>query len=122
MSKDKTDDTPELPEFIPLGKVAARLPTRENDGPITAWAVRRWAVVGLRGIKLRTTMVGGCRCTTKRWLLAFFDRLAAQADAFAGPPTDRQRRALERAREDRAALAGTPPKPKPRRRKQPAGP
>ena len=36
----------------------------------------RWALHGVRGVRLKTVKVGRRRCTTRAWLLEFFEQLA----------------------------------------------
>jgi hypothetical protein len=48
---------------------------RKNGKHISRFTCIRWALHGKRGIKLRTTMVGGLRCTCDDWAWDFFERL-----------------------------------------------
>jgi hypothetical protein len=69
-----------------LRQMARRLPhLRENRAvhPSTLW---RWALRGLGGVRLETTMVGGTRVTTEEALRRFFESLAARA-GLDHPPT-----------------------------------
>ena len=85
------------------------LPLRPNGKRGSRPTVYRWAYTGVRGVKLRTLCVGGVRCTTRTWLLQFFEELSGDAAApTAAPPrrTPTQRdRARERAHRE-AAEAG----------------
>lgn len=63
-------DVPKLPE-VPPG------PTGE---PYSVKSVHRWCTVGMNGVKLRFSKTGA-RCTTRRWLKEFFDRVAAAESA-----------------------------------------
>lgn len=95
-------------QLIPLAKVPQLkwMPTRRRRKRLALSTVYRWSGPGVRGVKLRTVCVGGCRCTTKDWLWAFFNALAggpAAADRPATPAAgrrdhDRAERELDAAR------------------------
>ncbi len=62
---------------------AAKLPNLpirrggKRPHPATIW---RWALHGVRGIKLESIMCGAVRCTSAEALQRFFDRLTAQSE------------------------------------------
>lgn len=67
----------ERERLIPLAEVPSLewLPRRKGK-KIHLSTIHRWAANGARGRKLRTAMVGGCRCTRESWLESFFEELA----------------------------------------------
>jgi hypothetical protein len=71
-----------------------------HPSPATSY---RWALKGLRGVKLETVMLGGRRYTSREAVTRFFNRLSqAQAAATPGPSQQRVEqiaRAAERAAE-----------------------
>ena len=72
---------------IPLTRVPGLkgLPPRRGNTRLHVRTVFRWALTGVRGVRLRTTLVGGQRCTTLAALQAFLQA----ADAARKPPSDR---------------------------------
>jgi hypothetical protein len=56
------------------------LPRRRGGTRLAIATVHRWSDP-TRPIHLRTTRVGGCRCTTEDWLREFFDRMSGVGDA-----------------------------------------
>jgi hypothetical protein len=60
------------------------LPTRRGGKRIHISCLYRWALYGLRGVRLETIQVGGTTCTSRQALERFFAALAkARSD---GPP------------------------------------
>jgi hypothetical protein len=59
-------------DLIPLERVPALLPNRPDRS-----TVFRWVSKGCCGVRLRTVSVGRTRHTTERWLLEFFEEVAA---------------------------------------------
>lgn len=62
--------------------------------------VFRWVLKGCCGVRLRTVSVGRTRHTTERWLMSFFDEVAAARERSNGAPANgppaRCRRPLKR--------------------------
>lgn len=91
--------TPVLGETLITLEDAAKLAPGYRPGRCASVAaVRRWAMVGMRGTRLETAIAGGRRCTSREALLRFFERLTAARD---GAPERRPRaprRALDAAR------------------------
>ena len=56
------------------------LPRRRGGKKLNVSTVHRWADPK-RPIHLRTTRVGGARCTQENWLREFFDRMAREQPA-----------------------------------------
>ncbi len=61
--------------LLTFGQAAKRLPKIRNDKPVSPATMWRWASVGLRGIRLETTKVGGTTCTSVEALERFFAAL-----------------------------------------------
>lgn len=78
---------PDVNAPIPLTRVPGLkiIPPRRANSRLHVRTVFRWALTGVRGVRLRTTLVGGQRCTTLADLHAFF----AAADAARVPTRDR---------------------------------
>jgi hypothetical protein len=73
--------------------------TRRGGRPAHVSNLYRWALDGLRGVKLETIRVGGTLCTSREALERFFDRLdeAARTNAGRGEISDRRKREMEEA-------------------------
>jgi len=81
-------------ELRPLSYLARKIPNRRGGNGINAATVWRWAQSGCKGIKLRTTFVGGIRMASEADVSTFFDALTAAANGVALPVrTNRQREA-----------------------------
>jgi hypothetical protein len=92
-------------EGLTLAEAAALLPGRKPGKRLYVNTVWRWCVKGLRGVRLRSVLVGGQRLTTRRWLREFLQAMNEARDpGGASPPvirTPRQRQsASERAAEE----------------------
>jgi hypothetical protein len=74
-------------DLIPLERVPALLPNRPDRS-----TVFRWASKGCCGVRLRTVSVGRTRHTTERWLLAFFEEVAAARERAGDAPVVRTSR------------------------------
>ena len=98
----KNGESPEVlrtADLIPLEKVPALLPN-----PPDRSTVFRWVLKGCRGVRLRTVSVGRTRHTTERWLLSFFEEVAAARERTGeAPAVKRIRRARQEARTDAQA-------------------
>ncbi|MEQ8847990.1 DUF1580 domain-containing protein [Botrimarina sp.] len=64
--------------LLPLADVCKLLPNRPHRS-----TVERWRLRGVRGVRLETWLVGGCRYTSYEALDRFFAATTASAD---GPP------------------------------------
>lgn len=75
---------------IPLAQVA-HLPCiprrRGKTGRLHPSTVWRWALKGVRGVRLEVVRVGGTLCTSTQALQRFFDRLADTSPVTGGPHT-----------------------------------
>ena len=107
---DQPDDY--LDELITLRQAAGELPRRRAGRKCALQTLYRWTGPhGCKGIVLRSTQVGCCRVTTRRWLGEFFGALARQrrgetlpSGAPAGPtPTLTSRTPAQRRRANEAA-------------------
>ncbi|TWT86244.1 hypothetical protein Mal64_37830 [Pseudobythopirellula maris] len=86
--------------YLTLAQAAAELPGRPHLSTLHRWRLR-----GVRGVRLRTCVVGGRRFTTHRWLRDFRDATTAAAapgatDATATAP--RRESAIRRAEDELA--------------------
>lgn len=79
-------------EYLTLAEARLRLPGRPHLSTLHRWRLR-----GVRGIKLRTCLVGGRRFTRPEWLQEFIEATSHAGDS-AGWPTDPHR--------ERASLRG----------------
>lgn len=57
-----------LKDLIPQREAAELLP-----GNVAVSTLNRWQRIGIRGVRLKSTMVGGRRYTSAAWLEEFFD-------------------------------------------------
>jgi len=75
------------------------LPIRRAGKRPHAATLWRWALHGVRGVRLESIMCGAVRCTSAEAIARFFNTLTAQAAGTPAPaPTARvDRRAVERA-------------------------
>jgi hypothetical protein len=92
-------------EGLTLAEAAALLPGRKPGKRLYVNTVWRWCVKGLRGVRLRSVLVGGQRLTTRRWLQEFIQAMSEARDPGGSSPpmirTPRQRQsASERAAEE----------------------
>jgi len=94
----------------PLKEALARLPGKPHLS--TGW---RWAMKGIRGIRLETCVIGGHRYTSDEAVQRFVDATTAAHNAGAASPavpideTLRKRRAAIKRAERELAEAGIPP-------------
>lgn len=78
---------------------------RETPGRPHLSTIHRWRLRGVRGVRLRTELVGGRRFTTRRWLREFRAACSAAGDGAAGDnaatptsePTARRQHAIRAA-------------------------
>jgi uncharacterized protein DUF1580 len=83
---------PQSTDLRPLSHLAKKIPNRRGGDGINASTPWRWALSGCRGIRLRTTMVGGIRMASEADFAEFFAAVTAAADGQAAPVrTCRQR-------------------------------
>ncbi len=62
------------------------MPPRRENSRLHVRTVFRWAMQGVRGVRLQTTLVGGQRCTTLADLNAFFAAVDAARQSPSGRP------------------------------------
>lgn len=65
-----------LSESYPLQEAAKRIPPSASGKPVSPATLIRWALYGVRGIKLPTLKVGSHRYTSDKALQAFFEAIA----------------------------------------------
>jgi hypothetical protein len=68
---------------LPLAEAARLLPKRPN--PATLW---RWRTKGVRGVRLRTSMIGGRRYVTRAALREFNEAVTAAAERKSAEPVE----------------------------------
>lgn len=87
----------ETDELLPLARAGRVLNPAAPPHNSTLW---RWALGGVRGVKLETVRIGGRTFTSREALLRFMAALNAPPGAPAppAPPTARARRAAEKLR------------------------
>jgi hypothetical protein len=70
---------PYLDCYLPLREVPDEMPPRRRGSKLALATLYRWSGPrGCKGIILRTVQIGCSRVTTRRWLLVFFEALAAK--------------------------------------------
>ncbi len=90
-------------EIRPLAEWARRLPPLRRGRPVHVSTLWRWAMRGLRGIRLETVLVGGARVTSADALRRFF---ANTGTSPMGPPSNTTTlRNSARSRENASARA-----------------
>ena len=100
--------------LIPLRAAALRCPPGRTGKPRHVSTLHRWALRGVRGVRLATVCIGGVRYTTPEALREFFSAISAQKPSAPqghapnqDDPAERERRAaVARAR---AAVHGLRP-------------
>jgi hypothetical protein len=63
-------------QVLTLSQAAERLPKRPNGKSVHVATIYRWAMTGLRGVRLETLPVGGTICTSAEALQRFAEALA----------------------------------------------
>ncbi|MCE5268690.1 MAG: DUF1580 domain-containing protein [Planctomycetaceae bacterium] len=93
--------------MLSLADAAKTLPFRRSGKRPNISTLYRWALRGIRSIRLETVLIGGQRCTSKEALARFFQRLTREAGGDADTPTfpavrsaARRERAAARASEE----------------------
>ena len=77
---------------IPLTEACKHLPHRDGR-PVHASTIFRWALQGLRGIKLESIKIGGSRCTSLQALARFAERLSREESSQPLPARRSEQRA-----------------------------
>jgi hypothetical protein len=62
-------------ETFPFTKAARLLPRLRNNKPVHASTLWRWAMSGVRGVRLESILIGGVRVTSPAALQRFFEQL-----------------------------------------------
>lgn len=93
-------------EVVSIREATGHVPKR-NGKKVAVSTVWRWAMRGVRGIRLETIVIGGTRRTSLEALQRFFENVTAAADGTAPRArTSRQREAQMRAAERELESAG----------------
>jgi hypothetical protein len=94
-------------ELISFAEAANEVPRRRRGKKCHVSTIHRWAVTGIKGIKLES-IVGGGRCTSREALARFWRRLTEARDGTTPdqkvPPPPRS--PARRRRDSRRAAAG----------------
>jgi hypothetical protein len=77
---------------VTLTQATRHVPSRRQGAKTAVSTVWRWAMRGIRGVKLETLMVGGRRCTSTEALQRFYERVTAATDGTACPSSLSTRR------------------------------
>lgn len=72
--------------YLTLAEVAKLLPGRTKGERVSVDTLWRWCQRGLRGLKLKSVLVGGTRCTTLPWLQEFIEARNQSAQTGAHEP------------------------------------
>jgi Protein of unknown function (DUF1580) len=86
-------------ETFPFTKAARLLPRLRNTKPVHASTLWRWAMSGVRGVRLESLLIGGVRVTSAAALQRFFDRLTQVSRGDPGSSeteSDRQKVRIDR--------------------------
>lgn len=91
-------------DLVPLRRLAPDVPSGRTNGHVHEKTLSRWGRVGLRGVRLELTKVGGTVCSSRSALRRFFARLTALDGLVEEPPgatrlTSRQEQAEREADE-----------------------
>lgn len=99
-------DTPTVDDasYVSLAEAAKVIPGRASGKRVSINTLWRWCTRGVHGIRLRSVLVGGHRCTTRPWLEEFIEAITSAADPpeRLGAPQVRTQRQRQSA-SDRAA-------------------
>lgn len=104
-------------EYLTLTEAARLIPGRRPGKRVSLGTLWRWCTQGLRqGIRLKSVLVGGQRCTTRRWVEEFIEAMtqesrpaATDAPVVVRTPTQRQTASERAAAELKAAWEGRRP-------------
>jgi len=67
-------------DLISLEAACALVPTAKGQKKPHIQTVRRWAKRGIQGLKLKSVMACGRRCTTAEWIAEFLDSIQDPSD------------------------------------------
>jgi hypothetical protein len=95
------DTAQETPLSFSQAAKLEHLPIRRAGKRVRASTLWRWAVHGIRGIKLESIVCGGVRCTSAEAIQRFFEALTASS----APITPAARSAVQRQRAVEKAMA-----------------
>ncbi|QDV74290.1 DUF1580 domain-containing protein [Botrimarina mediterranea] len=97
MRSESTEKPSPDDEHLSLAEAAKTLPGRPHLSTLHRWRLR-----GIRGVRLKTCLVGGRRYTTPRWLREFIAASTAAGDGLIDPPSNLSR---DREQSIRSAIA-----------------
>jgi hypothetical protein len=84
-------------EVLTFPQAAKRLPHLQNGRPVHVSTLWRWAMQGLRGVRLETVKIGGARVTSAEALRRFFAALSGVGGAAAPTTTEAHTTAVDEA-------------------------
>ncbi len=87
ISRDEWGDDDRL---LPLSEAARLIPGKRHCS-----TMHRWRLRGVRGVRLRTCLIGGRRHVKIAWLREFINAMSTQHDQLAKPPEASLRRRSE---------------------------
>ena len=85
---------------LSLSQAARRLPRLRAGRPVHPSTVWRWAMTGLRGIRLETAMIGGVRVTSEAALRRFFAEVGNASQLSGASSVSMMRSAAEACHDD----------------------
>lgn len=88
-------------DLIPFAMLTKEIPGRPHIS-----SLHRWRQHGIRGVRLRSYLCGGRRCSTLADVEEFFAQVTAAKDGTTSPRTTRQRQAAIRQAETELEKAG----------------
>ncbi|MGC3967715.1 MAG: DUF1580 domain-containing protein [Pirellulales bacterium] len=91
--------------LVPLAEVPLLLPASRSGRPVHLSAIYRWAMKGLKGIRLETLQCAGRRVTSREALSRFFAALSEQAGLTEPSTQARTRSPVARKRSHEMATA-----------------
>lgn len=65
--------------LLTMGEAARMLPRFRQGKRVDITTIFRWALRGVKGVKLETIQIGGRKCTSAEALQRFFEALTVQA-------------------------------------------
>jgi hypothetical protein len=92
---------------VSLTEASKHVPSRRQGKKTAVSTIWRWAMKGIRGVKLETIMIGGTRCTSLQALQRFFEQVTEVTNGTtAMPSTSRRRQSQLQAAEAELEAAG----------------
>jgi hypothetical protein len=78
---------PDVTEYLTLAEAAKLIPGRRAGKRISKDTIWRWCLRGVaNGLRLKSVLIGGQRCTTRTWLQEFIDARSGLTGHAPAPP------------------------------------